>query len=197
MNDVVRPTARRSLLRIGGLAVAIALVLAAVVRLLPTDLPLVASEIDAYSSVLAEVADSWGAIEVLGMRPAVADLRTGEGVPADAIVTQTRAWRSSFDDYRRDLEAMDVPHGLQEAHRLFLTALDRYHDAARLFGDAAQRASHGQSFDVETGIEAAKVGADLFDRAATELQQVRARAGLPAHPAFPSGLDDPTTQGDG
>lgn len=186
--SLLRP--RRVLHRLAGVALAVALLVAAVPALGPQRPPqLAADEVDAYTEAIAGIAESWGAIEVLGMRPAVTDLRTGEGVPAATIVTQATAWRSSFASYRRELDAMTVPAALTEAHRLFLAALERYDEAAGQFGDAAGRAARGVDFDIQPGIAAAETGAGLFDRAAAGLQEVRARAGLSPSPSFPSGLE--------
>ena len=190
MTAMTTTSARPTLRWVVGVTLAFGVLVSTVIVFAVTDRPakLSAGEVDTYTSAMAEIASEWGSIEVLGMRPAVADLQRGEGLPPITIVTQSEAWRSSFDGLGRDLEVMEVPDGLAATHDLFVAALVRYDDAAREFGSAAGRAARGETFEVAAGIRAAKEGAELFDRAAQSLQEARVRAGLAHHPAFPSGV---------
>lgn len=146
------------------------------------------AELEAFSDGLAPIVQSWGSVEILGMRMAIGDLRDGEetGIPAMAIAAEARAWQASFAQNREDLDALGVPRGLEEVVRLLHASLDRYVAAAEAFGLAARTVADGGALDLDAGISAAAEGAELFDRAAVLFQQIRRSAGLAPDPTFPT-----------
>ena len=147
-------------------------------------------EVRAFSEGLAPIVQSWGSVEILGMRPAVADLRDAGGVPAGAIVTEAQAWQEAFAQNRRDLAALGIPAGLEDVVRMLEASLDHYIAAAKAFEAAAARVEDGASPDLDAGIDEAAAGAELFDRAAALLQELRRSPGLAPDPSLPTGNDE-------
>lgn len=144
-------------------------------------------EIEAYQADLLPLAQEWGRIEVQGMRPAIADLTSGEGVPPVTVAGEARAWRSGFESLRAKIEALEPPKVLQEAERLFDQAMQRYLEATNEFERAADGpAGEGRKAGIERGIALANEGAALYNDASLVLQAARKDVGLPPTPDFPS-----------
>lgn len=156
-------------------------VLAAV---LSSEAPPDPAEVQAFTTGLVPIVQDWGAVEILGMRPAVADLRDGTGVPPITIVTEAQAWQAAFDGYERDLEALGTPRGLEDVVAQLRLSLSRYRDAAAAFEAAAAAAAEGQAFDLDVGIDAASEGAETFDDAVATLNLVRRAVGLDPEPSL-------------
>jgi hypothetical protein len=148
-----------------------------------------AQQLAAYEKAILPTVRDWGSIEVLGMRPAVADLRSGSGVPASAVEVEARAWVSSLRLDRDKLRAVSPPPGLDEAARFFDEAMERYLEAATLFGRAAAApAGESRRKLIDDGTAAAAAGASTYNRASVVLQQAHRRLGQSPSPDFPDHL---------
>jgi hypothetical protein len=144
------------------------------------------AELLAYERALLPVAKDWGSIEVLGMRPAVADLQAGGALGRpDLVATQARAWRAALQVDRDKLRALRPPAAARSVGPLLDRAMALYLDAASSFllaatGPAAERTGH-----VDRGIEQARRGARLYNEASAVLQAARRARGLPPTADFP------------
>jgi hypothetical protein len=144
------------------------------------------AELLAYERALLPVAKDWGSIEVLGMRPAVADLRTGGplGRP-DLVATQARAWLAALQADRDKLRALAAPASVRAAGPLLDRSIALYVDAASSFLAAATGPVTERVARIERGIDQARRGALLYNDASAVLQAARRAHGLPPTPDFP------------
>ena len=143
-------------------------------------------EVLRYQDDIVDLARRWGRIEVQGMRPAIADLRTeGEGVPAVTIAGEARAWHSGLSGIREELRDVDVPDGLEAVALGFDDAMGHYLDAARTFESAAEAAPPRREPLIERGVSQVRRGAARYNEASMLLQDARRRVGLPPTDDFP------------
>jgi hypothetical protein len=145
-----------------------------------------AKAIEAYEAALLPLVKEWGQIEVQGMRPAIADLSTGEGVPPETVAGEARAWRAGFEALRPKIAALDPPKSVQPAEALFDQSMQHYLDATVAFEQAADGPAEARRAGIDKGIAAAKEGARLYNEASLVLQRARRAAGLPTSPDFPN-----------
>lgn len=140
----------------------------------------------AYQARVLPIVKDWGSVEVLGMRPAVSDLRAGTALARPEVVAaQARAWRASFNTDRARLAALTPPTELRsmaslmdDSLRLYLEAVDRFLDATKATG--AQRRAL-----IDQAISTVREGASVYDRASEVLHRVRKSHGLPLTQEFP------------
>ena len=144
-----------------------------------------ATEIERLTTALQDAARPWGRIEVQGMRPAIADLGSGEGVPPETVAGEARAWQEGLRDVAAQLDRIRTTKGLRKIVLSFRRALERYQEAARLFEQAAEAPSDRRQGLLDRGIAEAGEGARLYNEASMELQAARRRAGLPISSDFP------------
>jgi hypothetical protein len=145
-----------------------------------------AAKVDKYQKAILPLVTEWGKIEIQGMRPAISDLRSGQGVPAPLIGGEARAWQSGLKDLRAKLQKVPAPKDLAKASALFDQAMVKYLDAAVTF----EKAADGPEGDprnaaIDQGIKQATDGAAIYNQASLVLQGARKKAGLPTSPDFP------------
>ncbi|HEX9969764.1 MAG TPA: hypothetical protein VGB03_06465 [Acidimicrobiales bacterium] len=139
-----------------------------------------------YHQAVHPLAVEWGKVEILGMRPAIGDLLSGEGVPAETIAGEARHWQATLASLRERLAAVPVPDGLAEAARLFDASVAEYEKAARTFETAASTEGTARQQGIERGIDQAKAGARLYNEASMKLQTARKLVGLGPTEDFPN-----------
>lgn len=139
----------------------------------------------AYEKAILPIVRDWGSVEMLGMRPAVADLQAGTGVPAATVAVEAAAWRSALELDRVKLRAVKPPRSLREASGLFDAAIVRYLDAADLFRRAALSPASARGRLIAAGIAAAEAGDRVYDDASAVIQAARSRLGLTPSADFP------------
>jgi hypothetical protein len=147
-----------------------------------------AGQLAAYEQAILPTVQDWGSIEVQGIQPAIADLRSGHGVPAHATVLEAQAWQHALQADRAKLSAVSAPPGLTGVPGLFDRSIARYLDAAALFGRAAAASSARRGPLIDAGVVAARDGDRLYDQASALLQAAHRRLGQSPTPNFP----DPT-----
>jgi len=167
-----------------GAALAIAGIAAGVARGTPSGRT-TAAEVEAYQASIAEPLRHWGKIEALGMRPAVADLRAGQGVPPSWIAGEARAWRSGLAQVRAQLDAAVAPPPLRRAADLLDQSVRMYLGAATLFEQAASVPRAEAPPLIRRGVDQAAQADCLFDTAAVQIQDARRAAGLDTDPGLP------------
>ena len=146
-----------------------------------------AAAVTRYENAILGPVKDWGSVEILGMRPSIPDLLGAKGaLPASAVVAESKAWLSAFAHDRQLIAGVQPPIGLGPCRALLLQALDKYADAARAFGQAAQTPAAQRRSVIQVGIDAATAGDTLFNQASAILQQARLDAGLPISPNFHS-----------
>lgn len=145
-----------------------------------------APELVAYEEALTPVVTDWGSIEILGMRPAIADLRAGTelGRP-ELVAVQARAWRAALDLDRRKLIDLSPPKALRQTHELLLDSMDHYLAATASFLAATAAEAADRERLIDEGIRQAKDGAQVYNQASTLLQAERRQLGLGPSPTFP------------
>jgi hypothetical protein len=145
-----------------------------------------APELVAYEDALTPVVKDWGSIEILGMRPAIADLRAGTefGRP-ELVAVQARAWRAALELDRRKLTDLSPPTALRQTHELLLDSMDRYLAATASFLAATAADAADRERLIDEGIRRAKDGAQVYNRASALLQSSRRELGLGSSPTFP------------
>lgn len=131
------------------------------------------------------LAHEWGRIEIQGMRPAIADLDTGQGVPPETVAGEARAWRAGFEELRRKIAALKGPPDIRRVKELFDQAMARYLDATVKFENAADGPPETRRLGIEAGIAASRDGARLYNEGSMALQEARRRLGLEPTPDFP------------
>jgi hypothetical protein len=144
------------------------------------------AEIEAYEAKLLPLVQEWGRIEIQGMRPAISDLVSGEGVPPETVGGEARAWRAGFVDLRKKIAEVPAPPALARAKLLFDRAMVRYIAAAEEFERAADGPVEQRQAGIDKGIAAATDGAALYNDASLQLQAARKRVGLPPSKDFPN-----------
>lgn len=144
-----------------------------------------AEAVTAYQTAIEPLVTEWGRIEIQGMRPAIGDLVSGEGVPPETVAGEAAAWESAFVGLRERMRAVPVLPSLAPTAQMFDQALQRYIDAAVLFGRAASESPEQRRTLVDEGVTAARDGARLYNEASYGLQDVRRRAGLGPTDVFP------------
>lgn len=144
-----------------------------------------AAQLTGYERAILPVVQDWGSVEMLGMRPAIADLQAGTGVPAATIEGEARAWRAALAHDRDRLRAVPAPAGLAAAAALFDRAISRYLDAAALFQQATVVTGAVRTALIDQGIAAAQDGDGQFDDASLLIQRARARLHLGVDANFP------------
>jgi hypothetical protein len=143
-------------------------------------------EVLAYQEGILGHVRQWGRIEVQGMRPAVADLQSKGGVPAESIAGEARAWQTAFRRIRRDLRAVHAPGELAAVAAAFDRAIADYLRAAATFERAASTAPGAeQDRLVDDGLAVVRRGAARYNEASMLLQAARRAAGLPPTDDFP------------
>jgi hypothetical protein len=136
----------------------------------------------AYQERVVPVVKDWGSIEVLGMRPAIADLRAGDELGAPEVVAaEARAWRAGLAKDRLALASAAAPHELDDVVRLLDQAMAGYVKATDLFLSSTEVAGSDRARLVEQGISAVTSGARTYDEASRRLYDV-----LRAHGVRPS-----------
>jgi hypothetical protein len=173
---------RRAVVLALGVAVVVAVVVAAITR---PSAP-AGSRITAFQSAIHEPIQHWGKVEVLGMRPAMDDLRRGAGVPPPAIAREARAWQGGLALVGRQLAAVAVPNGLSRAMTLFTRALAEYVHAAVLVEQAASTDGADRASLLDAAVQTAQHGDCLYDDASVEIQRARGDAGLAPTIDFPN-----------
>jgi hypothetical protein len=126
----------------------------------------------------------WGKIATLGMRAALGDLQSGQGVPLAMIAGEARSWQSGLQQVQQQMDAAVAPPGLRTAAGKFDQALQGYVHAAQLFEQAAAGRGDVQSL-VRVGISTLSDADCVFDDAAVLVQQALRAAGLAVDPALP------------
>lgn len=145
-----------------------------------------AAELVAYEDALAPVVKDWGSIEILGMRPAIADLRAGTDLGRPELVAvQARAWRAALALDRRKLVELRAPGALRQTRDLLLDSMDRYLAATASFLAATAAQGVERERFIDAGIRHAKDGAQVYDRASALLQAARREVGLGPSQTFP------------
>lgn len=147
-----------------------------------------AAQLAAYENAILPTVQDWGSVVVLGMRPAVGDLRgpSAAALPRSLVIPQAQAWAAALRADREKLRAVPVQPGLDAAARLFDRSLLRYLDAAALFGRAAALSPAAGTRYVDAGVAAATAGDRLYNQASALLQAAHRRLGQPANPNFPN-----------
>jgi hypothetical protein len=169
-----------------GVVAVVAVVVAAVVLRAADDDGPSRAEVETYEEAILPLVREWGRIEVQGMRPAVADLQSGEGVPAATVAGEARAWHAAFERLRSQLRAVAAPEGMEEVAHGFDRAMADYLEAAATFEQAASAAdAEERSRLVDRGITVVQRGADRYDDASALLQEARRSVGLPPTDDFP------------
>lgn len=151
-----------------------------------SNVPARRAAIEAYQAELLPLVQEWGQIEVQGMRPAIGDLRSGEGVPPETVGGEARAWRAGFESLHAKILALHPPKEMRQAERLFDQAMQRYLDATVEFERAADGPAGERAAGIDRGISAARDGARLYNEASLVLQAARKEVGLPPTDDFPS-----------
>ncbi|HZS13146.1 MAG TPA: hypothetical protein VFC09_00980 [Candidatus Dormibacteraeota bacterium] len=168
------------LLGVGGL-VAAALVLSRDAgTVAPTSL-----DVERYDSAIRAPVQHWGKIAALGMRPALADLVSGQGVPPSLIAGEARAWQDGLNQVQQQMHAVPVPASLRSAADGFDQALQAYLHAAQLFEQAAAGGSDAQGL-MHVGADALTRADCVYDDAAVAVQAALRAAGLAADPGLPA-----------
>lgn len=145
-----------------------------------------AASVVAYEQRVLPVVKDWGSIEVLGMRPAVADLRAGTTMGApDVVRAQARAWRAALLVDRDRLRAARPPASLRRMAKLLDESLALYLRAVDDFTAATTVSGAARLARIEAGIARAREGAEIYDEASAVLAAVRRDVGLPASTGFP------------
>jgi hypothetical protein len=168
------------------LAAGVCVVVAAIVAVLtrPTTSPR-ADQIDAFQAAIHAPVQHWGKVQVLGMRPAMGDLRRGTGVPAATIAQEAQAWQSGLALVGRQLDAVSVPPYLSHAMALFKQALAQYTDVAVLVQQAAATDGPARISLLDQAVASGLRGDCIYDDASVEIQQARRDAGLGTTRDFP------------
>jgi hypothetical protein len=143
------------------------------------------TNVESYQAGLQPLTQRWGKLEILGMRPAVADLQDGTGVPAPMISAEADAWHGELRSIQTGMQRLDPPPALQPANAMFEQALQKYLDAARTFGQAAAGPPSGRDKLIQSGASMAHEGDVLYNRASMLLQKARTDAGLPTTSDYP------------
>jgi hypothetical protein len=144
------------------------------------------AQVTAFQAAAKDPIQHWGKIEVLGMRPAIADLRQGTGVPPALIAAEARAWEAGLADIGRQLDAIEVAADLRSTMALFQGALAEFLRSARFVEQAASVPGAARGALIDTAIAAAQHGDCLYDDGGVALQQARGRAGMGGTADFPS-----------
>jgi hypothetical protein len=145
-----------------------------------------ADEITAFEAAINEPIQHWGKVEVLGMRPAIFDLRRGAGVPATAIAQEAREWQKGLAQIGRQFDSVRAPSSESQALHLFKRALADYVNAAALV-ERATAAEPGTARNalLDQAIAGAQHGDCVYDDGAVAIQQARQQAGLPTTIDYP------------
>lgn len=143
-----------------------------------------------YQEAVYPITVEWGKIEILGMRPAIGDLRDEGGVPAETIAGEARHWQATLASLRERLAAVRPPAGLERASASFDESIALYIEAARLFEAAASATGPAQEQGIADGITKVRQGTARFNEAAMVVQDARRRVGLAPTEDFP---DKPAT----
>lgn len=138
-----------------------------------------------YQEAVHPITVEWGKIEILGMRPAIGDLREEGGVPAETIAGEARHWQATLSSLREQLRAVEAPLRLRRAAVLFDESIVLYIDAARIFERAASSTGEEQARGIEDGIAKVRQGTQRFNQAAVQLQDARRQVGLGPTDDFP------------
>lgn len=139
------------------------------------------ADVVAFRSEFSDIAYDWGRLEVQGMRPAISDLQAGEGVPADMIAGEARAWSAAMDEIGGRLKALPSNAGLRSIRGALIAAAGLYAQAAERFAVAAEApAGPDRDAAISRGIELAIRGANEFTAAKGTLDDLAADLGLKA-----------------
>jgi hypothetical protein len=168
----------------GGVAALVAAIVIAAQR--SQDSPPTRAEVERYQSAIKGPLDHWGKIEDLGMRPAVADLQSGNGVPPPLIAGEARAWQSGLKQIRQQMHDAGAPAPLGHAADLFDQSLQLYLRAAEVFEQAAAGPQSDAPPLIRAGVQKAQQGDCIFDDAALEVQKVRRSVGLGTDSGLPN-----------
>jgi len=144
-----------------------------------------APSVQAWQAEIMPPVQHWGQIEILGMRPAISDLRAGTGVPAITVAGEARAWQSGLRDVRSGMDAAHPPAGLLAAARLFDQALALYLQAAETIERAASGPVEARVALIDRAVSTAMQADCVYDSASAVLQQARIEAGLGTTADFP------------
>lgn len=182
---VVVPIRRLSARSVGLAAVVLAVAVATILVIGRGGSGLSRKQVLTYHEKLLPLVTEWGKIEIQGMRPAIADLDSGEGVPAEMIAGEARAWTEGLEELREKIRRLPAPGSLGRANRLFDESIVFYIDAARTFERAALGPAQDRAKGVDKGVHQASEGARVYNKASMVLQAARRSVGLPTSSDFP------------
>ena len=142
----------------------------------------------AWEGDIVPLVQQGGRVVQDGMKPALDDLLYKHITPPAFIVREARAWTNALAKVRAQLTAVSAPGSMRHAVRMLDRALASYLRAARAFrAAAAHPAGATRRHFVRVGQRSGQAGDRIYDRAAAEIQQARARVGLPPDINFPTG----------
>jgi hypothetical protein len=133
-----------------------------------------------YAETISPLAFEGGRIIQERIKPSLGDLADGKTKPED-YRRQAQAWKHDLEEIRKAFAGVPVPPNLEEAARLFDTALRGYIEAVDQFvGASSTRGTSDQIHAaLDPGRELARRADKTYDRARGMVQSELRRVGLP------------------
>jgi hypothetical protein len=147
--------------------------------------------VEAYDAAIKAPVQHWGKIATLGMRAALGDLQSGQGVPPAMIAGEARAWQDGLRQVEQQMRDAAVPASLHPAANGFDQAVKAYLRAAQLFEQAAAGDADTQAL-VRVGLDVLTHADCGFDDAAIAVQSALRSVGLPPDPDLPDAPCSPS-----
>lgn len=116
-----------------------------------------------YAAGIHELALAAGQIIELEMKPGITDIRE-QAYDDDVLQGFSDRWAADFADLRDGLATVQVPAGLEESHRLYVSALDGYRETALLFSRAVQVPVDQREAALQEAISRGEATDEVWDR---------------------------------
>jgi hypothetical protein len=150
-----------------------------------------ATEVLGYEKHLMPIVSAGGQVVEQSMKPALRDFRYDHVTPPAFMATEAEGWIAALSSARSQVAAIKAQPELAAVSQGIADALDRYGEAARYFRSAfLAEAGPAREQLLAAGLSSARSADHLYDRAASRLQRIRHRLGLPTDPYFPGGAHE-------
>lgn len=143
------------------------------------------AELEAYEEAVLPLLREGGKIVQLGLKVGIGDLGTDGQMSPSVVESQARSWRRDLGELEASLVALSPPSGLDQVHRDFTLALQRYRRVASIIVEAAGESGERRANLLDEAIRLGEAADGAYDEASTRVQELRRRFGLGPTPDLP------------
>lgn len=135
--------------------------------------------VDSYLEKIKPLAESGGRVVKLGMEQGLSDIEEG-ALDDELLIDSTQGWARSLRQVKGDWQALVPPPEFEEAHQIFVQALDRYISVATVLEEAARVPVEERPPFIDLAVKEGDTADSTWDEAAAIIQAHVTSGGDPA-----------------